>query len=67
MVKVHKTLGVITIITSVRGMWIVMSDKNVQKVKLILAHADKCCYNRDNLVHVVKRPCDPAKVRFKKR
>ena len=62
----HKILGVITIITSVFGLRIVMSDKNTKQAQILLASADKCCYNRDNLVHSVRRLGDPAKVRFKK-
>ena len=61
----HKPFVVITIIAEVFGKRIVAIDKNVQNVKIILAETDMCCYNKDNLVHVVKRLCGFAKDRIK--
>ena len=43
----HKTLGVITIITSVFGARIVTSDKKYVNLQIMLALVDKCCYNVD--------------------
>ena len=67
MVNLHKILGVITIITSVAPGWIVMSDENVQMAQIVLARMDKCCYNKETLVHPVKRLGDPAEGRMKNR
>jgi hypothetical protein len=43
----HKTFVVITIKTDVCGAWIVTSYKKALAGKIILALADKCCYNMD--------------------
>lgn len=65
MAILHKTLDVITIITSVRGLRNVTTDKNTKTMQIVIAYKDKCCYNKDTLARTGNRPGEETEDRMK--